>query len=135
MCCCWSLHGYVDVVYLFCNLSRCLGLTQITGNHLFDASGKIQIRFEIQNSEFFFRFRHNRFHAWRGGELSHDPKLALSHWQKHSAKTSARDPGSSRYAAPPLFSLFIFILRPINCLNINFNIGDGTLHTNNITKK
>lgn len=55
--------GIFIVVSAFCNLSRSLGLTQITGNHLFDASGKIQISFKFG---VFFRFRHNRFHAWRG---------------------------------------------------------------------
>jgi hypothetical protein len=44
-------NSYLKV--FFCNLSRSLGLTQMTGNHLFDASGKIQILFEFQNSEFF----------------------------------------------------------------------------------
>ena len=37
--------GNSNFVASLCNLSRSLGLTQITGNHLFDASGKIQIRF------------------------------------------------------------------------------------------
>lgn len=53
--------GNSNFVASFCNLSRSLGLTQITGNHLFDASGSVIIGFMLGGVASFLMTQNSRF--------------------------------------------------------------------------